>query len=105
MNNKLEGAKDEVSDYELAVYKVERDLQDAARKIPEENLRMLAELLVRAHVNTIATYGYWQDEAYSKEEAKEELLKSEQLLRSLGFSTEEIEGITSKLNYHVEGLR
>jgi len=79
-------------------------LEKATERIPEDNLRVLAESLIRSRIDYMANIGRVSARGYSKEEIQSEIIKSMESLRDFGFNEIELNQIQNNLEREIELL-
>lgn len=85
--------------------KIDTKINNAAKRIPENNLRILAESLIHSRIEYMANIGRWSAKSYSKEEIQDEINRSMDSLIRLGFSENEIDQIRNGLEKDIESLK
>ena len=83
----------EKNNIDLEFYKQDQKIKSATERIPDNNLRILARLLMRSHIDNYASLGRITDYYHTEEEIKNEVTKVAEYLKYFGFEPSEIREI------------
>jgi NADH:ubiquinone oxidoreductase subunit 5 (subunit L)/multisubunit Na+/H+ antiporter MnhA subunit len=81
---------------EIEFLKQDQKIKEATRQIPEANIRMLTKQLIETNMRDVGTQGLWIDNPDTILINKE-LIKSVNMLKSAGYSPDEIEEIINDI--------
>ncbi len=90
--------------FNLKIKKLNIDLDEATKRIPEDKLRILAESLIRSRIEYMANISRVSARGYYKEEIQDEIIKSMESLAIFGFDENEIKQIRNDLEKDIDSL-
>ena len=85
--------------------KIDTKINNAAKRIPENNLRLLAKDIVYSRIEYVKNIGRWDQKGYSKNEIQDEINKSIESLVRLGFDEKELKQIRNNLEKDIDLLK
>jgi hypothetical protein len=86
----------QMKDIQLEFYKQDQKIREATRQIPEANIRVLTRQLIETNLRDVGTQGLITD-APDSVVINKEIMKSREMLKSAGFSSDEIEEIIKEI--------
>ena len=86
----------QMKDIGMEFYKQDQKIKEATRQIPEANIRVLTRQLIETNLRDVGTQGLLVD-APDSIVIEKEILKSREMLKSAGFSSDEIEDIIKEI--------
>lgn len=85
-----------VKDIELEFYKQDQKIKEATRQIPEANIRVLTRQLIETNLRDVGGHGFITD-VIDSVVVKKEIVKSREMLKSAGFTIDEIDKIIREI--------